>query len=233
LHKEIPIKVSEALATRISCRAFLDTPVPEATIRAILEGARRSASGGNLQPWHVYVLTGAPLREFVALMERRWQSNPAGEGSEYDIYPPKLGEPYRTRRYECGEDLYATLGIPREDKLRRVQQVMRNYRFFDAPVGLFFAIDRQMGIDQWMDIGILQQSIMLLAREHGLHTCPQESWALWHKTVAQYLGMPPELMLCCGMALGTLDEAAPVNALRTRRAELQEFTTLRGFDEQA
>nr|WP_301334401.1 nitroreductase [Solimonas sp. SE-A11] len=223
------IKVSEALATRISCRAFLDTPVPEEKVRGLLDAAKQSASGGNLQPWHVYVLTGEPLREFVALMEKRWQSNPAGEGSEYDIYPKNLGEPYRTRRFECGEDLYATLGIPREDKRARVMQVMRNFRFFDAPVGLFFAIDRQMGIDQWMDIGMFQQSIMLAAREQGLHTCPQEAWAIWHKTVAEFVGMPPELMLCCGMALGYMDESAPVNGLRTRRASLDEFATLRGF----
>nr|WP_279331209.1 nitroreductase [Solimonas fluminis] len=213
----------------MSCRAFLDTPVSEEKVRALLEAAKRSASGGNLQPWHVYVLAGEPLREFVALMEKRWQANPAGEGSEYDIYPKNLGEPYRTRRFECGEDLYGTMGIPREDKRARVMQVMRNFRFFDAPVGLFFAIDRQMGIDQWMDIGIFQQSIMLAARELGLHTCPQEAWAIWHKTVAEFVGMPPELMLCCGMALGYMDESAPVNRLRTRRAELDEFATLRGF----
>ena len=203
--------------------------MPEEKVRALLDAAKQSASGGNLQPWHVYVLTGEPLREFVALMEKRWQSNPAGEGSEYDIYPKNLGEPYRTRRFECGEDLYTTLGIPREDKRARVMQVMRNFRFFDAPVGLFFAIDRQMGIDQWMDIGMFQQSIMLAAREQGLHTCPQEAWAIWHKTVAEFVGMPPELMLCCGMALGYMDESAPVNGLRTRRAGLDEFATLRGF----
>ena len=203
--------------------------MPEEKVRALLEAAKQSASGGNLQPWHVYVLAGEPLREFVALMEKRWQSNPAGEGSEYDIYPKNLGEPYRTRRFECGEDLYGTMGIPREDKRARVMQVMRNFRFFDAPVGLFFAIDRQMGIDQWMDIGIFQQSIMLAAREQGLHTCPQEAWAIWHKTVAEFVGMPPELMLCCGMALGYMDESAPVNQLRTRRAGLDEFATLKGF----
>ncbi len=203
--------------------------MPEEKVRALLDAAKQSASGGNLQPWHVYVLTGEPLREFVALMEKRWQSNPAGEGSEYDIYPKNLGEPYRTRRFECGEDLYTTLGIPREDKRARVMQVMRNFRFFDAPVGLFFAIDRQMGIDQWMDIGMFQQSIMLAAREQGLHTCPQEAWAIWHKTVAEFVGMPPELMLCCGMALGYMDESAPVNGLRTRRAGLDDFATLRGF----
>lgn len=203
--------------------------MPEEKVRALLEAAKQSASGGNLQPWHVYVLAGEPLREFVALMEKRWQSNPAGEGSEYDIYPKNLGEPYRTRRFECGEDLYGTMGIPREDKRARVMQVMRNFRFFDAPVGLFFAIDRQMGIDQWMDIGIFQQSIMLAAREQGLHTCPQEAWAIWHKTVAEFVGMPPELMLCCGMALGYMDESAPVNRLRTRRAGLDEFATLKGF----
>lgn len=198
-------------------------------MRAILDAARRAPSGGNLQPWHVYVLSGAPLREFVDRMSERWLKNPLGEGSEYDIYPKDLAEPYRSRRYQCGEDLYATLGIPREDKRARLTQLARNFRFFDAPVGLFFAIDRQMGIDQWMDIGIVQQSIMLLAREHGLHSCPQESWAIWHKSVAECLQMPPQLMLCNGMALGYMDESAPVNRLRTQRAGLEEFATLMGF----
>lgn len=223
------MNVSEALASRISCRAFLDTAIPEATVRAILESARRSPSGGNLQPWQVYALSGPPLRALVDDVAAKWMNNPSGETPEYDIYPKNLGEPYRSRRYQCGEDLYATLGIPREDKLARIKQLARNLRFFDAPVGLFFAIDRQMGVDQWADVGMFMQSLMLTAREHGLHTCAQEFWSLWHQTVAAHLNMPPELMLFCGMALGHMDESAAVNRLRTERAKLDEFATLTGF----
>lgn len=223
------MKVSTALATRISCRAFLDRPVPEATVRAILDAARRAPSGGNLQPWHVYALTAAPLRELLAQLDEKWRENPLGEPTEYDIYPKNLGEPYRSRRHKCGEDLYATLGIPRSDRPARLRHFSRNLHFFDAPVGLFFAIDRQMGQDQWADMGMYLQSVMLLAREHGLHSCPQEYWAMWHGAVSAFLHLPDELMLFCGMALGYMDPAAPVNRLRTERAPLDDIAHLIGF----
>ncbi len=139
------MNVSQALATRMSCRAFLPTPVPEATVRTILEGARQAPSGGNLQPWRVYALTGEPLKEFVALVRSKIPMHPRGEGSEYEIYPTGLWEPYRSRRFKCGEDMYATIGVAREDKLARLLQFARNYEFFGAPVGLFFCLDRRMG----------------------------------------------------------------------------------------
>lgn len=223
------MNVSEAIDTRMSCRAFLDTPVPEATVRAIVDQARRAPSGGNLQPWFVHVLTGEPLRALIEKVRARAGEHPLGEGTEYDIYPPQLKEPYRSRRFKCGEDLYALLGIPREERERRLRQYARNYELFGAPVGLFFAIDRSMGADQWADVGMFMQSIMLLAREHGLHTCPQESWAGWHRIVSEHLRLPSELMLFCGMALGYRDESHPANRLRTDRAPLEEFATFRGF----
>jgi nitroreductase len=223
------MNVTEAIATRMSCRAFLPTPVPEATVRAILDAARQSPSGGNLQPWRVYALAGAPLAEFVALVRSRMPANPRGEGSEYDIYPADLWEPYRTRRFKCGEDLYATIGVTRDDKFGRLLQFARNYEFFGAPVGLFFCLDRRMGPPQWSDVGMYMQSVMLVAREHGLHTCAQEAWSVWHRTVAEFLALPPELMLFSGMALGYRDEAAPINRLRTDRAPLEEIAQLRGF----
>src|SRR5690242_11653074 len=126
----------------MSCRAFLPTPVPEATVRTIIERARRAPSGGNLQPWFVHVLTGEPLRELVAKASERALAHPLGEDFEYDIYPPNLKEPYRSRRFKCGEDLYRLLGIGRAERERRLRQYARNYEFFGAPVGLFFAIDR-------------------------------------------------------------------------------------------
>ena len=223
------MKVSDAIMTRISTRAFLDRPVPEATMRRILETARYAPSGGNLQPWHVYVLAGEKLAQFRHLVEERRATAPRGEGTEYDIYPKDLTEPYLARRFRCGEDLYATIGVPRADKAGRLAQFARNFRLFDAPVALFFAIDRQMGLGQWADLGMFIQSIMLLAREHGLHSCAQEAWALWHKTIAEVTGMPPELMLFCGMGLGYMDESAPVNRLRTERAPLEEFVHFEGF----
>ena len=223
------MNVAEAIDSRMSCRAFQPTPVPEATVRAILDTARRSPSGGNLQPWHVHVLTGAPLGELVAIVRSKLPTHPRGEGSEYDIYPPELWEPYRSRRFKCGEDLYATINVTREDKLARLLQFARNYQFFGAPVGLFFFIDRQMGPPQWSDLGMYMQSVMLLAREHGLDTCAQEAWSVWYRTVGEFLQVPSQLMLFSGMALGYRDESAPINTLRTDRAPLEEFATLRGF----
>jgi nitroreductase len=191
----------------------------------MLETAKQAPSGGNLQPWQVHVLTGAPLQDFLGLVRQKLRDLPHGEGTEYPVYPPNLKEPYRSRRFKCGEDLYATICVPREDKPRRLAQFARNYELFGAPALLFFAIDRQMGVDQWADVGMFMQNIMLLAREHGLHTCAQESWASWHRTVAEFIGLSSELMLFCGVALGFRDDAAPINRLRTDRASLEEFAT--------
>lgn len=223
------MNVSEAVDSRMSCRAFLSTPVTAEVVRNILEAAKRSPSGGNLRPWHVYVLAGEPLQELLADVRAKLPANPTGEGAEYDVYPPKLTEPYRSRRFKCGEDLYATINIARGNRPARLQQFARNYELFGAPAALFFAVDRQMGIGQWVDLGMFMQNIMLLAREHGLHTCAQESWAVWHRTVEAHLQMAPQLMFFCGMALGYRDETALINRLRTDRAELEEFAVFRGL----
>ncbi|HYM34639.1 MAG TPA: nitroreductase [Steroidobacteraceae bacterium] len=225
------MNVTEAIDTRMSCRAFLNKPVPVATVRAILETAKRAPSGGNLQPWIVHLLVGAALDEFRAIIRAKLPTQPRGEGTEYDVYPRNITEPYVSRRFKCGEDLYATINVPREDKAERIKQFARNYEFFGAPVGLFFSIDRQMGNCQWADLGMFMQNIMLLAREHGLHTCPQEAWAGWHKTVREYLQLPANFMFFCGMALGYRDESAPINRLRTDRADLSEFVTFRGLED--
>lgn len=222
------MNVSEAIDSRISARAFLDKPVPAATLRTILETAKRAPSGGNLQPWHVWVLAGDEMVRFKALIKEKLAVSPRGEGTEYHIYPPELKEPYKARRFKCGEDMYATINIPREDKFGRLLNFARNFEFFGAPVGIFFAIDRSMQQGQWADLGMFMQSIMLLARENGLHTCPQEAWAIWHKTVGEFLSIPPELMLFCGMGVGYIDEAHAINTLRTERAPLSEFATFVG-----
>jgi nitroreductase len=225
------VNVSEAVASRMSCRAFLDTPVPEDTVRTLLDAARRAPSGGNLQPWFVYALAGEPLADLKSAVRAQVMANPRGDGThEYDIYPPGLGEPYRTRRFKAGEDLYATIGIPRDDKLARLTQLARNYTFFGAPVGLFFYLDRSLGPPQWSDVGMYMQTVMLLAREHGLHTCAQEIWSLVSVTVQKRLDVPANLMLFSGMALGYADLSHPINTLHTERALPAEFSILKGFD---
>lgn len=218
--------VTEAVNRRISIRAFTDQPVPGAIIREILELAHRAPSGGNLQPWRVHALTGAPLADLKA----RVAANLAGETPEYDVYPPNLWDPYRTHRFENGEDLYATIGIPREDKPARLRQLAKNAQFFGAPVGLFFSIDRKLGLGQWADLGMHMQTVMLLAVERGLATCAQEFWARYPKTVGNFLSLPDEQMLFSGMALGYADEADPINALRSRRAPFEAWGQMLGFD---
>ena len=219
------MKVSEALATRKTIRAFRPDPVPRATVESILAAAARAPSGGNLQPWKVYVLLGEAREELIRRVAERRKTKALGEAPEYAIYPPALTEPYKTRRFRIGEAMYGTLGIPREDKMARLAFFSKNWEFFGAPVGLIITIDRQMQQGQWADVGMFLQSIMLLAREHGLHTCPQEAWAVWHRIIRDYLSVPENEMVFCGMGIGYADEAHPVNALVSDRAALEEFVS--------
>ncbi len=221
------MNVSQAVAQRISVRAFRPNPVPGAVVREILEAAARAPSGGNLQPWRVHALTGAPLEALKAKV----RDNPFGETPEYDVYPANLWEPLRTRRFQCGEDLYATIGIPREDKAARLAQLAKNGELFGAPVGLFFSLDRKVGPPQWSDVGMLMQTIMLLAVERGLATCAQEYWARYPQTLAEVLSLPADHMIFSGMALGYADETAPINTLRTRRDPFEVWGEMLGFDE--
>jgi nitroreductase len=220
------MNVSEAVARRISIRAFLDTPVPGEVVKDILVRAAQAPSGGNLQPWRVYALTGQPLADFKTIV----RDNPFGETPEYDVYPPNLWEPFRTRRFQNGEDLYATIGIPREDKPARLRQLARNGEFFGAPVGLFFCLDRKLGPPQWADLGMYMQNVMLLAVERGLDTCPQEYWARYPETVGKFLNLPADHMLFSGMAMGFRDPDHPINTLKASRDAFEVWGEMLGFD---
>lgn len=222
--------VRDAVASRHSCRAFLATPIPEHIVREIVERAARAPSGGNLQAWRVYAIAGARVAALKALLAPRMGELPRGEGGEYQIFPTDLKEPYRTRRFAVGEQLYRSIGIPREDRPARYRQFAKNFEFFGAPVGLFFAIDRTMLPAQWADLGGLVQTVMVLARGYGLHTCPQEAWITWQVTMRAFLDLPPDLMLFCGMALGYADESAPINSWRSTRVPLAEFASFEGFE---
>ncbi|MBE8219859.1 MAG: nitroreductase [Alphaproteobacteria bacterium] len=221
--------VSDALNTRFSCRAFLDKPVPSADINAIIETAIRTPSGGNLQPWHVWAVQGAPLKSFVDDIQKKLPNAPVGEGAEYEIYPPKLKDPYRTRRDSLGAALYDSIGIARADKIGRMQQFANNFRFFNAPCALFFAVDKNMQEGQWSDTGMLIQSMMLLARERGLHTCPQEAWAIWSPSVKKFLDIPDTMTFFCALAIGYADTDAKINAFESPRAPLNEIVKYVGF----
>ena len=226
------MNVYEALASRRSVRDFLPTPVSGEVIRRVLAAAARSPSGGNVQPWHIDVVAGARLDELQAIMQRRLQQVAAGDTSEkpeYDIYPKELVAPYRDYRFQLGEAMYATLDIPREDKARRLQWFARNYQFFGAPMALFCSIDRRMGPPQWSDLGMFLQSVMLLLREEGLDSCPQECWSVYPHTVGRFIGLPDERMLFCGMSIGHANARHPVNKLVSARAEVSAFAHFHGI----
>jgi len=213
------MKVSEAVLSRSSIRAFSSKPVNQSLIKSLLKKSQRAPSGGNLQPWKIFVLNKKSMKDFL-LFQEKWTKP---EIPAYDIYPPKLKEPYRTSRFELGEQMYEILGIGREDKDARIAQVMKNFRFFDAPCAFFCFVDRQMGPPQWSDLGMFLQTFMLLAKEAGLDTCAQEAWSMKHDSVSKFVKAKDSDILFCGMAIGYRDESAAVNSLKSERRPLKEW----------
>jgi nitroreductase len=220
--------IQEAVTSRHSIRAFLATPVDGETIRQVLTTAARAPSGGNLQPWHIDVLAGEALAGLRQRMRERLAADGEAETAEYDIYPNALRSPWRERRFQVGEAMYARLGIPRDDKPARRRWFANNYDFFGAPLALFCSVDRTMGPPQWSDLGMYLQTVMLLLRSEGLDSCPQECWAIYPATVRSVLQLPPERMLFCGMAIGHRDPDHPVNALVSNRAPAAEWLRFHG-----
>jgi nitroreductase len=218
--------VLDAVNRRMSVRAFKPDPVDGTVVRDLLEAAARAPSGGNLQPWRVQAVSGEPLKALLATMQTRVASP---DTPEYDVYPANLWDPLRSRRFQVGEDLYGALGIPREDKMARLQWFASNGQGFGAPVQLFFSIDRRCGPPQWSDVGMFMQTLMLLAVEKGLDTCAQEFWSHYHQVVHDHVGLPEGHMLFSGMALGYRDEAAPVNNWRSRRDGFEAWGEMKGF----
>ena len=222
--------VDRAIESRQSMREFLPAPVPRALILHLLELASRAPSGTNTQPWKAYVLQGASkesLCDKVCLAHDALQGNSALASEykeEYDYYPEKWVSPYIDRRRENGWGLYGLLGITKGDKDKMHAQHQRNYRFFDAPVGLMFTLDRVMGRGSLLDYGMFMQNFMIAARGHGLHTCPQAAWNGFSKIILPHIGAGDSEMLVCGMALGYADESALVNTFRTPRVSAAEFT---------
>uniref|UniRef100_UPI0035B476BA nitroreductase n=1 Tax=Hylemonella sp. TaxID=2066020 RepID=UPI0035B476BA len=222
--------VDEAIRTRMSVRAFTTQSVEPALIREILELAARAPSGTNTQPWHVYVLQGASrdaLVQKVCAAHDALRADPslAAEYREaYDYYPEQWVSPYIDRRRENGWGLYGLLGIGKGDKDKMHVQHQRNFRFFDAPVGLMFTVDRVMGRGSLLDYGMFLQNLMLAARARGLHTCPQAAWNGFAKIILPHIGAGPDEMLVCGMALGYADPTAIVNTFHTPRVPLEDYT---------
>ena len=222
--------VDAAIENRFCVRAFSPAPVPRQSIEAILRVASRSPSGTNAQPWQVYVLQGASrdaLVEKVCAAYDEGYRNPAAAArfqEEYDYYPRQWIDPYLARRRENGWSLYGLLGITKGDKDKMHAQHRRNFRFFDAPVGLIFTIDRIMGAGSLLDYGMFLQNIMVAARARGLHTCPQAAWNHYGSIILPHIGASAEEKVVCGMALGWADEAARVNTFQTPREPVEGFT---------
>lgn len=223
--------VDEAMQSRRSMRRFLPTAVPQSVVRHILQVAARSPSGNNIQPWRVHVVAGTARDKLCRDLLQAATDSPERYRAEYDYYPTQWFEPYLERRRRCGFALYETLGIGRGDRERREEQMLRNYLFFDAPVGLLVTLDRRLSAGSYMDIGMFIQSILLAARGQGLHTCSQAAFAIFHEVVRKHLPLTDEELLVCGIALGHADPDAPENGLVTEREPVDAFASFHGFAE--
>ena len=218
--------VDQAITSRRSVRAFLPAPVAREDIEAILDVARRAPSGSNTQPWKVYVLTGeskARLSESVLAAYDHPEVDTLHR-EEYPYYPRTWVDPYQSRRRKVGWDLYGLLGIERADKERMHAQHARNFRFFDAPVGIIFTIDRVMEQGSWLDYGMFLEAVMVSARARGIDTCPQAAFTQFHRIIAEHLALAGDEMVVCGMSMGYANLAAIENTLITERAPVSDFT---------
>ncbi len=225
--EQIRAAVDFAITSRRSVRAFLPTPVPRETIESILDVASRAPSGTNTQPWKVHVVTGEAKARLVDAILEAYDGPEAAErhAEEWDYYPRDWVTPYIERRREVGWGLYGLLGIGKADKARMHVQHARNYRFFDAPVGLLFTVDRVMRQGSFLDYGMFLQNVMVAARARGLDTCPQAAFMQFHRIVSSQLGVPASEMLVCGMSLGYADFSKVENSLHTRREPAKAFAT--------
>jgi nitroreductase len=217
--------VDHAIVTRRSLRAFLPTPVPRPLIEDILQVAARAPSGTNVQPWRVTVLTGAARERLSAAILRVYDDPELRRehAEEYAYYPTEWVDPYLARRRKVGWDLYGLLGIGKTEKERMHAQHGRNYRFFDAPVGMIFTIDRILQQGSWLDYGMFLENIMIAARARGLDTCPQAAFTQFHRVIAEQLALPASEMFVCGMALGYADMSRIENTLETEREPVSGF----------
>ena len=222
------LSVDEAIMTRRSVRSFKTDPVPKKTLEHIFRVSARAPSGTNMQPWDVHVFTGEALKALSeVVLEAFWNETDQFESDRLH-YLEKIREPYLTRRRKVGWDLYGLLGIGKGEHEKTRVFHANNYRFFDAPVGLIFTIDRDMGWMSWLDYGMFIQNICLVARGQRLHTCPQAAWASYHNIIEKHLNLPDIKLVHCGMSLGYENEKSLVNTLETERELVDKFVTFHG-----
>lgn len=223
--------VSQILRSRTSTRAFTERVPSVGLVQQILDVARWAPSGSNMQPWKVIAVAGSARDEVCALARRALTLNPAGEDGDYPVCPAALPSPYQERRRLAAEQRYLAMGIERDDRAARAAALLRNYDFWGAPVGLFFATSRNLGHSQWAHLGMFIQSVVLVAEELGLGSCVQEAWAMVRESLRRHFGLPRDDVICCGMALGYADRTQPINAVRTPREPVAGFATCLGFAE--
>jgi nitroreductase len=222
--------VDDAINTRQSVRAFLPTPVKRVTVEELLTLAARSASGSNIQPWRVRVIAGDVRDRMVkGIFDAVERDGFEPYQREWNYYPVNWREPFLGRRRKIGWDMYNLLDVAKGDFEGTQRARMRNYEFFGAPVGMIFTLDEDLEIGSWLDLGIYLGTLMIAARGHGLHTCPQAAFADFHKVIRPILDIPEKEIIVCGMALGHIDPDAPVNELATSRAPLADFASFEGF----
>ena len=222
--------VFEAIETRKSIRAFTDQPVEKETVEKLLEVCQRAPSGTNTQPWHVYVCAGAVRQAITDDVLALAAAGNAGKYEDYTYYPPVWNDDHRDRRRGVGWGLYGLLGIKKGDREGSARQGARNFKFFDAPVGLFITVDSYLALGNWADAGMYAQTMMLAARGFGLHTCPQAAWIQFQEPVYRHLGIPEDQSLVTGMCLGYADETAIENTLVSDREDMADIAHFRGFD---
>jgi nitroreductase len=228
LPERIPVRVDEAIKARKSIRAFKPDPVPRVLIEELLDLASRAPSGTNIQPWHVHVVSGEMRKALErAILDHR-ETKPHDERAEF----PRTGkrkEPYTSRMRKLGKDMYTLIGIPKGDEAANWNQWGRNYKFFDAPVGLIFTIDKDLDRMSYVDLGIFLQSFMLAAKSRGLDTCAQGAWNGYWSVTRRVLDVPEDRYIVCGISLGYADDSAPVNRLVSEREPVDAFATFHGF----
>jgi nitroreductase len=223
------MNISEAVETRRTVRAFLDKPVDRAVLERVLTKAQQSPSGGNVQPWNAKVLTGEPWKKLIDTVGEVVPGGRKAMTPEYAIYPEGLDGAYEERRAGVGEAMYKALGIERDNKAGRLMWFANNFRGFGAPVMMLIHTPRYMGPPQWSDMGMWLQTLMLLLREEGLDSCPQEAWAAFGEPVRKAVSIPDDHIFFCGLGIGYRDSEAPVNTFRVPRAPLSEVAEFEGF----
>ena len=216
------MNIKEAIEKRFSVRAFTKEVPDIETIKAILKTAGTAPSGGNIQPWKVYVLTENAKNELSKKTLYNFD-NGVQEDIEYDIYPKPLADEYKKRRYECGADMYNALAISKDDLDSRFKQIRENYNFFGAPLGMIITIDKSFGKNGWGHVGMFLENLWLSAIDYGLGICLQESWSIYPKTVKEVTKHPDNEIVWCGVAVGYEDSSNPINQYRTKREDLDSF----------